>query len=96
MINENLIQHHDKFLQRLMKLNEIPKMHTDTVEIAESCVDQIKELMPGSDVRIIINTPYKEAQFEPDRMVGADGVFFQCKHSFSETASVTIITEQTA
>lgn len=93
---ESLIEHHDKLLQRLMKLNEIPQMHTNTVEIAESCVDQIKELMPGSEVRIIITTPYKEAQFEPDRLVGADGVNLICKHHFSETASVTIITEQTA
>lgn len=95
MINENLIQHHDKLMQRIMNLDKAPKMHSDVVETVESVIDQLHELMPGCYVRVIIHTPEMDAQFQPDKIAnGNGGVDYRTEHIYSEFNSVLIVTEQ--
>lgn len=92
---DNLVNYHEAWINKLLNLNKMTPLHTQTVSIAESCVDQLKEIMPGCQVRVIIETPYMEAHNSPERGAnGNGGAFYMTKHEFSELSYVTINTEQ--
>lgn len=77
MTNEN-IEKWGQFLTRL--INERPNaIHNSVVSIAEACVDQMKDMMPGCKVRIIVEQADQDAHFEPEKIANGAGVILQTK-----------------
>jgi len=87
--------YHQRWIEKLTKLSQMNDTHRTVVEIAESCFDQMTDLMPGCTVRIIIQTPDMEAHRMPEKGAsGNGGVFFTTTVPFSETSQLLITTEQ--
>lgn len=82
MTNEN-IENFGKVLDRLA--TERPsRLHHQVVNIAESCCDQLKDLMPGCYVRVIIENADMDAHHSQERVVNGSGVHHSTKEPLSQ------------
>jgi len=94
-MKDPIVSYNEKWINKLIALSQMNDTHRTVVEIAESCFDQMTDLMPGCTVRITIDTPDMEAHRMPEKGAsGNGGVFFTTTVPFSETSQLLITTEQ--
>ncbi len=94
MTNEN-IENFGKFLDRLVT-SRPNAIHNSVVSIAEAACDQLKDLMPGCYVRVIIENADLDAHDKAEKIVNGSGVHHSTKVAISgneEKDYVLILTD---
>jgi hypothetical protein len=86
---------HDETLQKFLdRLTEQPsRLHHQVYNIAESCRDQLKDLMPGCKVRVIVEDAEMEAHHNQEKIANGAGVSHLTKVEFSENEYLLLTTE---
>ena len=87
MTNENVERWANDLTNRINKLIETPsRLHNQVFNIAESCADQLKDLMPGCHVRVIVEQADLDAHRNQEVIAIGSGVSHMTKVALSDNS----------